>query len=180
MEQIQSLQYGKELARQTKTSKLCKLNPFLDEKGILRVGGRLRHAVCTITLSIRLFYLPKVITTYITRLLIQHYHHKVQHQGCGITVNELRANGFWILGCSHAISSYIYKCVKCRKFRRSNEHQQMADLPRKCMTETPPFSYCRMDCFGPFHVKPSWPYVAIFDNSAVTKAPILLVQGASS
>ncbi|KAL7874933.1 hypothetical protein SRHO_G00059030 [Serrasalmus rhombeus] len=40
-EEIQTLQHRKELV---KTSKLHKLNPFLDEQGILRVGGRLMHA----------------------------------------------------------------------------------------------------------------------------------------
>ena len=51
------------------------------------------------------------------------------------------------------LSSYIYKCVKSIKFRRSTEQQQMANLPHERMEETPPFSYCGMDCFGPFYVK---------------------------
>lgn len=146
-EEIQSLQHGKELA---KSSKLHKLNPFFDEQGILRVGGRLRNA----DLHHHIKH-PAVLPAkgHVTTLLIQHYHNQVQHQGRGITLNELRANGFWILGCSHAVSSFIYKCVKCRKFRRSAEQQQMADLPRDRMEETPPFSYCGMDCFGPFYVK---------------------------
>jgi hypothetical protein len=29
----------------------------------------------------------------------------------------------------------------------------MADLPRERMETTPPFTYCGMDCFGPFYVK---------------------------
>lgn len=146
-EEIQTLQHGKQLA---KISKLRGLNPFLNEQGILRVGGRLRHA----DLHHHIKH-PAVLPSkgHVTRLLIQHYHQQGQHQGRGMTVNELRAKGFWILGCSHAISSCIYKCVKCRKFRRSTEHQQMADLPRDRMEETPPFTYCGIDCFGPFHVK---------------------------
>ncbi|KAE8291618.1 hypothetical protein D5F01_LYC08974 [Larimichthys crocea] len=40
-EEIQGLRHGKELA---KSSKLHKLNPFIDEQGTLRVGGRLRNA----------------------------------------------------------------------------------------------------------------------------------------
>ncbi|KAL7859131.1 hypothetical protein SRHO_G00142780 [Serrasalmus rhombeus] len=146
-EEIQTLQHRKELV---KTSKLHKLNPFLDEQGILRVGGRLTHA----DLHHHIKH-PAVLPAkgHVTRLLIQHYHQQVQHQGRGITVNELRANGFWILGCSHAVSSCINKCVKCRRFRRSTENQLMADLPRDRMEETPPFTYCGIDCFGPFYVK---------------------------
>ncbi len=68
-------------------------------------------------------------------------------------MNELRSNGIWILGCSKAVSSHIYKCTKCRKFRRPTEEQRMADLPQERMETTPPFTYCGMDCFGPFYIK---------------------------
>ncbi|XP_023807775.1 uncharacterized protein LOC111946875 [Oryzias latipes] len=68
-------------------------------------------------------------------------------------MNELRSNGIWILGCSHAVSSFIYKCVKCRKLRRSAQVQKMADLPHDRVETTPPFTYCGMDCFGPFYIK---------------------------
>ena len=61
-------------------------NPFLDEQGILRVGGQLRHA----DLHHHIKH-PAVLpaTSHITRWLIKHYHYQVQHQGRGITVNEL-------------------------------------------------------------------------------------------
>lgn len=127
-----------------KTTKLCRLNPFLDHKGILRVGGRLEQA----TLHPHIKYpaiLPK--TCHITRLLIDHYHQQVHHQGCGMMTNKLRANGIWILGFSRAVSSFIYSCVKCRKFRRKTEEQKMANLPTEQMETTPPFTYCGMDCF---------------------------------
>lgn len=70
-----------------------------------------------------------------------------------MTIHELRSNGIWILGCSQAVSSFIYNCVKCRKFRRQTEEQKMANLPSERMETTPPFTYCGMDCFGPFHIK---------------------------
>lgn len=62
-----------------------------------------------------------------SKLLIEHYH-QFHHQGRGITMNDLRANGLWILGCRHAVSSYIYKCIKCRTFMRNTEVQKMADF----------------------------------------------------
>ena len=68
-------------------------------------------------------------------------------------MNKLRSNGIWILGCSKAMSSHIYKCTKCRKFGRGTAQQKMADLPEDRMDTTPPFIYCGMDCFGPFHIK---------------------------
>lgn len=51
---------------------------------------------------------------------------------------ELRANGFWILGCSTLVSKFIYKCVQCRKLRRPVEEQQMAELPKERIEESAP------------------------------------------
>ncbi len=68
-----------------------------------------------------------------------------------MTVNELRANGWWILGCSGVVSSHIFKCVKCRKYRRTAEEQRMGDLPQDRMETTPPFTYAGIDCFGPIY-----------------------------
>lgn len=38
-----------------------------------------------------------------------------------MTINKLWSNGWWILGCSYAVSSFIFKCVKCRQYRRSTD-----------------------------------------------------------
>lgn len=114
------------------------------------MGGRLEHA----TLHPHIKYLailPR--TSHILTLLIKFYRQQVQHQGRGITMNAQRSNGIWIIGCSQAVSCYIYKCVKCRKFRRCTEEQKMSALPSERLETTPPFTYCGVDCFGPFYVK---------------------------
>lgn len=134
----------------TNDTKLYKLSPFLDEEGILRVGGRLSQAVLHPHVKYPAI-LPK--DCYISTLLIRHFHSKVQHQGREMTMNELRANGWWILGSSRAVSSYIFKCVKSRKYRRKTESQSMGDLPVDRTEPTPPFTYVGIDCFGLIYVK---------------------------
>lgn len=148
-EEIKSLKSKKTVSKTTNHN-LYKLSPFLDEKGILRVGGRLGQAVLHPHVK-HPAILPK--DSHISTLLIRHFHTKVQHQGRGMTMNELRANGWWILGSSRAVSSYIFKCVRCRKYRRKTEHQSMGDLPVERTESTPPFTYVGMDCFGPIYVK---------------------------
>lgn len=144
---MQSLKHQKEIKSK---NKLHQLNSFLDEQGILRVGVPLTHAA--LHLHVRHpAILPK--DSQISNLLIKHYHEQVCHQGRAMTMNELRSNGFWILGCSKAVSSQIYKCTKYRKFRRPTEEQRMADLLQECMETIPPFTYCGMDWFGPFYIK---------------------------
>ena len=148
-EEIKSLKQSKELPENNST-KLHKLSPFIDSHDILRVGGRLTEAALHPHVKHPLI-LPK--GHHVSRLLIKHFHEKVLYQGRGMTINELRSNGIWILGCSSEVSSFIFRCVKCRKFRKCTQEQKMSDLPLERMEATPPFTYSGMDCFGPFYVK---------------------------
>ncbi len=148
-DEIKSLRQGKEV-HSNQSNKLYKLSPFIDDQDILRVGGRLTQAELHPHVK-HPAILPK--GHHVSRLLIKHFHEKMQHQGRGMTLNEIRSNGIWILGCSSEVSSLIYKCTKCRKLRKCNQEQKMADLPPERMETTPPFTYSGMDCFGPFYVK---------------------------
>ncbi|XP_062248605.1 uncharacterized protein LOC133957162 [Platichthys flesus] len=146
---IQRIRFQKGDIR-SKHNKLHRLNAFLDKNNVLRVGGRLSKSALHHDIK-HPAILPR--KSHVSALLIKHYHERVFHQGRGMTMNELRANGIWVLGCGNVVSSHIYKCVKCRRYRRSTEVQQMADLPQERAEESPPFTYCGLDCFGPFIVK---------------------------
>ena len=88
-----------------------------------------------------------------TDLIIKHFHQKVQHQGRGITTNEIRASGFWIVGATSAVSSVIRRCVTCRKLRGTAQEQRMAELPYNRLEPAPPFTNCAVDYFGPFAIR---------------------------
>lgn len=60
-----------------KTSQLYKLDPFMDEDGILRVGGRIRRANMDKNKK-HPAILPR--NSHMTELLLCHYHKRVQHQ----------------------------------------------------------------------------------------------------
>ena len=51
------------------------------------------------------------------------------------------------------VRGIIAKCVTCRRLRGKVGEQFMADLPSNILQEEPPFSYCGVDMFGPFHIK---------------------------
>ena len=133
-----------------KNSNLYMLDPFLDENGVLRVGGRLKHA----DLSTAVKY-PAILPRkgHVTDLIISHCHDSVEHQGRGMTHNKIRSSGFWIIGGSSAVSDHVAKCVRCRKLRGTVQEQKMADLPEDRVQSAPPFSYCAVDYFGPWYVK---------------------------
>lgn len=132
-----------------RTNSLKPLEPVLQD-GILRVGGRLSRAALP-SLYKHPIILPK--DSHITLLILSYAHMETFHQGRGFTLNKLRSLGYWIVGGSKTIANYIRHCVICRKLRRPTETQRMADLPKERIEPSPPFTYCGMDCFGPFIVK---------------------------
>ena len=132
------------------TSPMFKLNPFVDESGVIRVGGRLQKASIPDKVKHPII-LPR--DSHVSKLLVEYLHDRSKHQGRGITLNEVRSTGYWIIGGSKMIQSLIHKCVICRKLRRNVEEQKMADLPEERTEPSTPFTYCGMDCFGPYTVK---------------------------
>ena len=132
-----------------KTHKLYQLDPILED-GVLRVGGRLKRSSSPLDFKHPVI-LPK--EGVVTQLILDHCHKKTQHQGRGLTLNELRASGYWIMGASKAVAKHIKNCVTCRKARGQSAEQRMADLPADRVEPSAPFSYSGMDCFGPFYTK---------------------------
>ena len=132
-----------------KAGPLHKLDPFVHEEGILSVRGRLRRAALPDTVKFPII-LPR--GSHVTTLIIRHIHENTEHQGRGITLNEVKANGYWILGGSGAVSSYISRCVVCRKLRAAPRKQNMADFPEDRVEPAPPFTHCAVDYFGPWNI----------------------------
>ena len=109
-----------------KNSSLNALDPFLDSNGVLRVGGRMRKANLLDDLKNPVI-LPK--SSHITRLIICHAHEKTNHSGRGLTLNQLRSNGYWVINGNAAVRSFISRCVRCRYLRGRVGEQKMANLP---------------------------------------------------
>ncbi|XP_052810470.1 uncharacterized protein LOC128238519 [Mya arenaria] len=130
-------------------SKLLQLDPFLDDMGLLRVGGRLRQS------SLPLAEKHPVIlsaTGHVTKLVIRHFHESVHHQGRLLTEGAVRQAGYWIIGGKRAISSLIFNCVTCKKLRGRFETQKMSDLPAERTEPSSAFSNVGVDVFGPWQV----------------------------
>ncbi|XP_011169928.2 uncharacterized protein LOC105202933 [Solenopsis invicta] len=121
-EDIRRLKTDNKLQR---SSRLISLLPFLDDKGILRVGGRLRHA--TIPEEAKH---PAILPSrhHVTRLLIVHYHEKLFHAGVQTTLNSIREE-FWPILARNSVKEIIHKCVQCRKASPKASWQLMGQLP---------------------------------------------------
>ena len=133
-----------------KSSKLYKLDPFLDSDSLLRVGGRLGKSRLSYSEAHPLV-LPK--QSNISEAIIQWCHGNVAHGGRGMILNNLRQNEFWILSANVVVRGMIYRCVNCRKLRGKFGVQKMADLPKVRSLEVPPFTHCGVDMFGPYTIR---------------------------
>ncbi|XP_062584179.1 uncharacterized protein LOC134245966 [Saccostrea cucullata] len=149
---MEEMKKMKESGRIPHNSTILSLSPVLDSEGVLRVGGRL-NKVNEAELSGQQrnpIILPK--NHHVSHLLIGYFHSEVFHQGRHFTEGAVRAAGYWIVVMKRKVSSFISKCVMCRKLRGKFSQQKMADLPEDRCKPSPPFSYVGVDTFGPWMV----------------------------
>ena len=133
------------------SSNLIKLNPFLDENGLLRVGGRLQESQALTFHEKHPAIIPK--SSHIAALIIRHYHRLAAHQGREQTLANIRSNGLWIVNARSQVFKQVKDCITCKRIRGTPRIPQMANLPSERLTEAAPFTHCGLDCFGPFKTK---------------------------
>ena len=134
-----------------KGSSIAGLNPFLDEHGCLRVGGRLNHSDLLSFDEKHPLLLPK--KSHLTNLIIDHHHTSQAHLAADFTLSSIRSHGLWIPAGKSAVSSRTRACITCKKNKGKPITPQMATLPASRVNQAPPFTDCGVDCFGPFLVK---------------------------
>ena len=120
-----------------KKSALFRLDPFVSDDGLLRVGGRLRRT--------RLEYGEKhpvllLKGHHVSKLIVRHYHGQVHHQGRQIRHGAIRQAGYWLVDRNHTVSRELSLCVVCKN------------------CEDPPWSNGRLTCrligWKPLHHSP--------------------------
>ena len=105
---------NKKVAKEKQKSKLYLLDPFVDEKQVLSVGGRLTNSSSNIS-STHAIQLSNNGT--FTELPIRHCHENTAHGGIDITWSEIRSNGYWIIDANSKTIQIIYKYVRCWSLR---------------------------------------------------------------
>ena len=146
-EEIKLLQAKKNLPT---SSSIRVLDPYLDRDNLLRVGGRLRRSNLDLNI-VHPYLLPK--KSHVSLAVIRWCHSNVAHGGRGLTLNELRRCGFWIVNAKIVTRGVIFRCVPCWKLRGKVGEQKMANIPCERTSDEPPFTYCGIDMFGPFIIK---------------------------
>ena len=129
---------------------LAKFSPFSDEKGLIRIRGRIKHA----NLSFEQRH-PILLSTRheMVNLILQDLHQEHNHEGVEY-VRSVIQQKFSILGLRKALRKIKSQCVFCRKLRAQTKVPFMADLPTERLDyPSYPFIKVGVDYFGPFEVK---------------------------
>ncbi|XP_075253151.1 uncharacterized protein LOC142344951 [Convolutriloba macropyga] len=134
-----------------KGDKLMPFTPFLDDDGLLRLGGRLDRAPLTYSAKNPLALHSR---SKIARLLIEKAPHDCGHQGVEYVKAHLQQI-FLMIGLRKALRSIGKYCFICRRWRADNVRPKMADLPEFRFPDANkqyPFVNTGMDMFGPFYI----------------------------
>lgn len=130
-------------------SKLLCLNLFLDERGLIRVGGRIRHSNVDYGGKHHIV-LPQQHP--VTELIILYEHLKQLRPGCENRLAAVRRN-YWPLFGTSLVRKIVRKCVICFRTRPERSSPIMGDLPSFRVNAVRLFLNCGLDYCGPFYYK---------------------------
>lgn len=139
-EEIKALNSSKTVAP---SSKLFPLTPFLDKKGILRLGGRLgkSHPI-----------MPAILPPgELSCIIIRQFHKNLIHSGVKLTLYMVRCK-FWIINARSITKTIIKNCTTCVKYNAKTMCQLMGDLPQSRVEPSRIFSHTGVDYAGPFSI----------------------------
>ena len=132
-----------------KKGEFASFSPFIDDKGIIRVGGRVDAALVLYDTK-HLILLP---SNHRVSFLITRHAHMHGHLEVAATTAKVRVK-YWILKGNKLSKNVKRECVFCKQLAHQTETQIMAALPQHRLAPyTPPFFHSSRDYFGPNNVR---------------------------
>ncbi|XP_047504423.1 uncharacterized protein LOC125049318 [Pieris napi] len=127
---------------------ILQLAPFIDQSGILRVGGRLDNA----TLSFEQKH-PALLDSkhHFTKILMRHEHARLFHAGPQLLLSSFRKQ-YWPIGGRNLARSTVRKCIVCTRYKAKPMEPFMGNLPSNRVSQFYPFQTCGVDFAGPFMI----------------------------
>lgn len=157
---------GESIPQLSRASSLISLAPYMDEHGLIRVGGRI-HACPELTINQKH---PIIIPNCnFSVILIRELHKKHLHPGPLSTLAIVREN-YYPINAKNIIRKVIHQCLICHRIKPIGNQQFMGDLPAARVTMTPPFTCTALDYAGFYNIRTSLSkassstkaYVAVF------------------
>lgn len=144
--ELTALKAGKSICDK---SKLIALNPRLDKKELMRVGGRLDKANVDYEMKHPVI-IPK--KSRLAWLLMDFAHRVNRHGGVQVAMQHIRQK-YWIPQLRDELKQYTRKCIECVRNKPLTEDQLMGDLPAERVCPGHAFEVTGVDYAGPFSMK---------------------------
>ena len=123
------------------SSRLVALAPFVDDKHLLRVGGRLKNSSLKYSQSHPIILDSK---DPFTMLIFTHFHVCLGHCGPSLLLCIV-GKRFHVLGARRLSRTICSQCTTCRRVSPQPQKQYMGDLPLERVNFTPPFTITGTD-----------------------------------
>ncbi|XP_036142155.1 uncharacterized protein LOC118645385 [Monomorium pharaonis] len=129
--ELYNLRHGRPLHSK---SRILALNPFIDNVGILRVGGRLQNADMRYARKHPIL-LPN---NNFTKLIFKYVHISNYHCGVQATLYAVRQN-YWAVRGKDIAKYTVRTCMRCFRFAAPAPKYQMGNLPMDRVVNDRPF-----------------------------------------
>lgn len=132
--------------KQCKVAPLLSLSPFIDDDGLMKVGGRLQNSEFEYDKKH-----PAIIDSnhHLAKLLFNYYHTVHMHAGPQLLLSLIREKYWPIRG--RALARKVFrKCILCTRMSGAVAKQIMGNLPSPRLTPGYPFEVTGTDFAGPF------------------------------
>ncbi|XP_050293842.1 uncharacterized protein LOC126734313 [Anthonomus grandis grandis] len=132
------------------SSRILCLNPFLDNEGLIRVGGRIQRANISTEQKHPIILHPKHM---LTSLILRLEHVKLLHCGPQQLLYSIRQR-FWPISGRRICRSIVRSCVVCFKAKPISQNYLMGSLPESRLTAFQPvFTHTGIDYAGPISIR---------------------------
>lgn len=138
------------LATGTKISRhYASLQPMVDHRGILCVGGRLQNSDLPIEQKHPILLSKQ---SHLSLLLARHWHLTTCHAGPRLVISMIMRK-FWILSARVIVRKVRSQCTICVRLAAQNPQPIMANLPSIRVQSCRPFSRIGIDYAGPLSMR---------------------------
>lgn len=124
---------------------LLSLSPFIDQDGLIRVGGRIKHGDFSFDKKH-----PVLLTSkhHLTKLIFIQSHIQLMHAGPQLLLSSVREH-IWPLGGRNLSKNVVHKCLRCFRLNAKTANPIMGNLPEQRLQPGYPFQTTGMDYAGP-------------------------------
>lgn len=129
----------------------AKLQPFLDQNGIVRVGGRLQNSNLS---DAQKFPILMPADAHLTVLIVDHYHKSYLHPGPNL-LQAIIQKIYWVPSLRRLIRLRGFKCNTCYRLKAKASTPLMGDLPSYRVNGGRAFLHIGVDFAGPFQMRES-------------------------